>query len=176
MGTFLIRDSSRPRCLVISLQQSRKVLHLLLLRLDVGYSVDPEAWKSHPISTQVFPSLDLLVSRLRQLHMLGEGLTVEGGRYACCIHLFFFSLFSLYLSFSLYLFLFAFCQSVSVCLVSSASCNNTCVHSFALCAAICGVLICVRGCVVVCVCRCAPLGEKHSKWHSEPSRISALRR
>ena len=32
VGSFLIRDSSKESCLVISLKQSQKVLHLLVLR------------------------------------------------------------------------------------------------------------------------------------------------
>jgi len=77
VGTFLLRDSSKDQCLVISLKQSQKILHLLVLRRDKGFGVDPSAWKTHPIGTESFPTLDLLISRLKQLKMLKTGLTSE---------------------------------------------------------------------------------------------------
>lgn len=74
-GTFLVRDSSKEGCLVISLKQSQKVLHLLILRkAEGGFCVDPEAWKNHQIGALTFPSLELLISKLRQLKMLKNGL------------------------------------------------------------------------------------------------------
>jgi hypothetical protein len=76
-GTFLIRDSSKQDCCVISLKQSQKVLHLLILRRGRGYGVDPVAWKTHPIGAESFETMSALVSRLSQLQMLKRGLTSD---------------------------------------------------------------------------------------------------
>jgi len=82
VGTFLLRKSSRPRSLVISLAQSKTILHLLVLELDTdeggGWCVDPIAWKGHEIDGKHFLSLELLIEKLRDLRMLGKGLNHEG--------------------------------------------------------------------------------------------------
>lgn len=74
VGTFLVRDSSKDNCLVISLKQDGKVLHLLITRKGDKYCVDPEAWKGHSVANESFFSLDELLHRLKQHHgMLRAG-------------------------------------------------------------------------------------------------------
>lgn len=77
MGAFLLRPSSRPNCIVISLKQPNKILHLLVLKRGMGFGMDPEAWKAHKLSDETFPTLDLLVFRLKQLGLLKVGLGVQ---------------------------------------------------------------------------------------------------
>ena len=88
-GTFLMRDSSKENCFVISLKQSQKILHLLILKRGRGYGVDPVAWKTHPIGSESFDTMSDLVSRLTQLKMLKRGLTVAGNVcFVCFVSLF----------------------------------------------------------------------------------------
>jgi len=78
-GTFLLRDSSKDNCLVISLKQDGRVLHLLLPRKGDKYGLDPEAWKGHSIATETFSTIEMLLSRLRQYRgMLKTGLVRPG--------------------------------------------------------------------------------------------------
>jgi len=76
-GSFVIRDSSRgPGCLVISLIQTPKILHLLVQRDKKGhFMLDPDAWKDHTLGTETFSALQLLIARLQQFGMVNDGLS-----------------------------------------------------------------------------------------------------
>jgi len=76
-GSFVVRDSSRgPGCLVISLVQPPKILHLLVKRDKKNhFMLDPDAWKDHSLGNESFAALQLLIARLQQYGMLSDGLS-----------------------------------------------------------------------------------------------------
>jgi len=73
-GTFLVRNSSNAGSLCISLSQPSKVLHLLILRRNNGWGVDPVAWAKHEISEQTFDTVQQLVLKLQEYGLVGNGL------------------------------------------------------------------------------------------------------
>lgn len=72
-GSFLLRDSSHAGALVCSVVQSNKIAHLLLVRRDVGWGLDPTAWPTHEMGKLSFPSLAALVEKLKEIQIVYAG-------------------------------------------------------------------------------------------------------
>jgi hypothetical protein len=77
-GTFLVRPSSHPGHLVISLVQKRRVLHLLVdFHPTLGWSMESNAWNSHQLGKLNFSSLEELLAALKQAKFISNGIIKE---------------------------------------------------------------------------------------------------